>query len=280
MIPRPYITEWAAAARWINPTDAEQDMILTRLIIEIANDPLLGEELAFRGGTCLQKFHLPEPLRYSEDLDYVRTGDDPKLGEIFGAIRVIADQIGLSERRRRFPGKNSDLGTIWFDAQPEAGSGRIRIKIESNVAETTPYGDYLMHPFEMESRWWLGRASVRTFNLDEMLGTKLRALYERRKGRDLFDLWAVLTQLEVADAEVVATLGHYQERRGRQTFTYPQLRQNLLGKLSNAAFLDDLAPLVVVPPELYDPPRAADLVLSRLGVLLRNAPEAHEPISP
>ena len=30
---------------------------------------------------------------------------------------------------------------------------------------------------------------VRTFHLDELLGTKLRALYQRRRGRDLFDLW-------------------------------------------------------------------------------------------
>ena len=46
--------------------------MLSRLIVEIAQHELLGGELAFRGGTCLHKLHLPEPLRYSEDLDYVR----------------------------------------------------------------------------------------------------------------------------------------------------------------------------------------------------------------
>ncbi|MDZ7734161.1 MAG: nucleotidyl transferase AbiEii/AbiGii toxin family protein [Acidimicrobiia bacterium] len=43
----------------------------SRLIVAIANHPLLGEELVFRDGTCLHKVVLPEPLRYSEDLDYV-----------------------------------------------------------------------------------------------------------------------------------------------------------------------------------------------------------------
>jgi predicted nucleotidyltransferase component of viral defense system len=47
--------------------------VLSRLIIEIANDDYLGSELVFRGGTCLHKLVAPTPLRYSEDLDYVRT---------------------------------------------------------------------------------------------------------------------------------------------------------------------------------------------------------------
>jgi hypothetical protein len=41
-------------------------------IVEIASDELLARKLAFRGGTCLHKLHLPEPVRYSEDLEYTR----------------------------------------------------------------------------------------------------------------------------------------------------------------------------------------------------------------
>jgi predicted nucleotidyltransferase component of viral defense system len=73
LIPPAYINAWAAQAPWPNDADIEQDLILSRLMIEIANDDLLGPELAMRGGTCLHKLYLPEPLRYSEDLDYVRT---------------------------------------------------------------------------------------------------------------------------------------------------------------------------------------------------------------
>ncbi|MGH2469017.1 MAG: nucleotidyl transferase AbiEii/AbiGii toxin family protein [Chloroflexota bacterium] len=40
----------------------------------------------------------------------------------------------------------------------------------------------------MKSPWFTGSADVPTFALEELLGTKLRALYQRRKGRDLFDL--------------------------------------------------------------------------------------------
>lgn len=83
MLPRAAIVAWSATAPW--PTDAqvEQDLVLSRLLVEIANDPLLAAELAFRGGTCLHKLHFDEPLRYSEDLDFVRTSQAPLLGEVF-----------------------------------------------------------------------------------------------------------------------------------------------------------------------------------------------------
>ena len=49
--------------------------------------------------------------------------------------------------------------------------------------------------FETDSSWFNGRCSIISYHLDELLGTKLRALYQRRKGRDLFDLyWAISNQ--------------------------------------------------------------------------------------
>lgn len=72
MIPGAYITHWGGGAPWPERQQVEQDLVLCRLIVDVANDPLLGNDLAFRGGTCLHKLHLPTALRYSEDLDYTR----------------------------------------------------------------------------------------------------------------------------------------------------------------------------------------------------------------
>ncbi len=72
MIPSRLITAWSRFAPWLTDEQVEQDLVLSRLIVELANHPVLGEELVFRGGTCLHKVVLPTPLRYSEDLDYVR----------------------------------------------------------------------------------------------------------------------------------------------------------------------------------------------------------------
>ena len=85
MIPEVVITRWSNDAPWPSRDQVEQDLVLSRLICEIANHNLLGDELVFRGGTCLHKLHLQRALRYSEDLDYVRVTAGP-IGPVFGAI--------------------------------------------------------------------------------------------------------------------------------------------------------------------------------------------------
>ncbi len=65
------LTAWRTTHPWADDEQVEQDLIMTRVAIEIANDPYLGNVLAWRGGTCLHKLFLPTARRYSEDLDYV-----------------------------------------------------------------------------------------------------------------------------------------------------------------------------------------------------------------
>jgi predicted nucleotidyltransferase component of viral defense system len=73
MIPRDSITEWSVTHPWPTVRQVEQDLLLSRAAVEIANHPLLGRELVFLGGTAFHKLHLPVALRYSEDLDCLRT---------------------------------------------------------------------------------------------------------------------------------------------------------------------------------------------------------------
>jgi hypothetical protein len=68
VIDRPALIAWRSKAPWPDRVQIEQDLLLSRLMIEIARDEVLGPELAMRGGTCLHKLHLPTALRYSEDL--------------------------------------------------------------------------------------------------------------------------------------------------------------------------------------------------------------------
>ena len=277
MIPQPYITEWSTRAPWPAESQIEQDLILSRLIVEIASDELLARELAFRGGTCLHKLHLPQPVRYSEDLDYTRTTNEPRIGDCLTALRRIAADIGLQERRRRFPSHDSDMACIWFHTSPEAGSGQISIKIEINVRETTPHRPHVLLPYQVQSRWWSGSADVRTFSTEEVLATKLRALYARRKGRDLYDLWLAQTDLELDEQLIVDGLAHYM---GAKLYSYRQLHANLLDKLATLEFRDDIRNLTL-DLHGYEHRPAAELLMQRLGTRLRNAPtEAGAPHFP
>ncbi len=72
MIPIAQITQWRQIAPWSDDMQVEQDLILSRIILDIFSDPLLKNELAFRGGTALHKLFFQPAQRYSEDIDLVR----------------------------------------------------------------------------------------------------------------------------------------------------------------------------------------------------------------
>lgn len=82
MIPANDITAWAHRAPWPSPDQVEQDLLLSQLICLIAADHYLGDELVFRGGTCLHKLYLHPARRYSEDLDVRATADG--IGKVTG----------------------------------------------------------------------------------------------------------------------------------------------------------------------------------------------------
>lgn len=68
----------------------------------------------------------------------------------------------------------------------------LSLKIEINSREHFSVFGFRKQPFAVNSRWFSGAAEILTYDLEELLGTKLRALYQRKKGRDLFDLWHAL----------------------------------------------------------------------------------------
>jgi len=110
LIPAANITAWRSRAPWPEDNQVEQDLILSRLMIEIAKHDLLGDELSMRGGTCLHKLHLPAPLRYSEDLDYVRRTNSG-VGPILDAVREIAEGMGLKDRGTQLGGQMAHART-------------------------------------------------------------------------------------------------------------------------------------------------------------------------
>ncbi len=92
MLPKAYIDQWKINSPWQQDEFVEQDLILSRLLIELYSSKIITENLAFRGGTALNKLFLKIPYRYSEDLDFVqiKTGD---IGAILSELRKIIKRI-------------------------------------------------------------------------------------------------------------------------------------------------------------------------------------------
>lgn len=69
--------------------------------------------------------------------------------------------------------------------------------------------DFDDFPFSVESEWFSGHTKIRTYNINELLGTKLRALYQRSKGRDLFDLNYSRLNLELDYDQIITCFKEY-----------------------------------------------------------------------
>lgn len=254
MIPRALITAWGRVVPWPTVDQVEQDLLLSRLIVEIANVDYLGGDLVFRGGTCLHKLHAPTPLRYSEDLDYVRRTSGG-IGELTRAVTEIGNRLGMTVRTRV-----TEHPKMYLRAPFESGSGQMRIKIEVNTFERSPVNQHIRLPYAVESTWFAEKADVLTFTLAELVATKIRALFQRSKGRDLFDLWFALTQLGVPAPSIIEAFTPYRP----DGYTSRRAELNLREKVRTPSFRDDLRPLLAVWPDGYDVDEAAELVIGDL----------------
>ena len=254
MIPAAYITDWGNTVGWPTIDQVEQDLVLSRLIVEIANDAYLGSELMFRGGTCLHKLHLNPALRYSEDLDYVRRSEGG-IGVLVDAVRAIADRLGMSVTTNitSFP-------KIRLRAPFTSGSGTMSVKVEVNTYERSPAREPARVPYTLDSQWYQGSADVQTFAIAELVATKIRALFQRSKGRDLFDLWLALTELAVPPADIIECFAPYRPDR----YTAALAEQNLRAKLAAVTFRQDLDQLVSTRRLEYDIDDAAELVIDQV----------------
>ena len=240
MIPAQNIVAWSNVVPWADQRQVEQDLIISRALVEIFSDEMLRDALRVRGGTALNKLHFPAALRYSEDIDLVRTFAGP-IGPILDRLRAILEPwLGKAQFRQ-----SPVAPKFRFQVEAEDGSGvPIRLKIEINTREIEAFDAPAALPLVIANPWFSGEAAIPTFSREEMLATKLRALLQRDKGRDLYDLAHALEIFEDLDVDrIVETFGRYLDLSG-QPISRAQAQERMFAKLANSRFLLDLRPLL------------------------------------
>jgi predicted nucleotidyltransferase component of viral defense system len=237
-------------------------LVISRLLVEFYQDKLIREKLLFRGGTALHKIHLSPAVRYSEDLDFVQR-DAEGIGDVLSAVKMVCRPLFGKPRTRQ----KEDSAILTFHATSEIPpSIPLRIKVEVNTREHAAVFPIEHKPYEIDSRWFAGRCKLATYSLEELLATKLRALYQRKKGRDLFDLWHGLTKGKADPHRIVQAFRLYLAGQ-RLNISKAQFRNNLALKAADAHFLNDTRPLLR-PDVLYSPRDAARLIDQTLIELL------------
>lgn len=235
MILETALEEWRKNAPWALLVQVEQDLIISRALVEIFNNDHLKSRVAFRGGTALNKLIFPKPLRYSEDIDLNRLEKGP-VSPLINEIRNALDEM-LGQPKKV---KSTDRSIKIIYHYPSVDGGTGKLKVEINVRETLPQKSLSQIPFEMTSRYFTGKTTVMAFNAEEMIGSKLRALYQRNKGRDLFDLYEI-GKLSVDWDEIVASFHKLNIGASQSEF-----EKNLELKMKDVEFLEDILPLLPV----------------------------------
>lgn len=239
MIPRAYIAKWKDYAPWSTFDQIEQDLIISRVLVEIFSDEFLREHLAFRGGTALHKLYLNPAPRYSEDIDLVQIRPGP--------IKPIMKRIGevvtfFEEKRSTKIGGHGAKALYRFNSEDEGK--RLRLKVEINCKEHFNVLDWEEYPFEIKSDWSSGKTTIRTYNVNELLGTKLRALYQRPKGRDLFDLYYADQNLELDYDKMIRCYKEYINFSKGKPPTQKQYLLNMEEKEQDPGFAGDIVGLL------------------------------------
>lgn len=237
MIPASYIQEWSSKAPWPDSRQVEQDLITSRALCDLFNSPALAGKIAFRGGTAINKLLFRQPLRYSEDIDLVQTQSGP-IGTMIDAVREALAWLGDCHRHQA--GHSMHLV---FKFAPEADPDTtLNLKVEINTREHESRYGTKQYPFEVDNSWHKAKSDVSSFVPEELFGTKLRALLQRRKNRDLFDLHEGLRQLSMEPDKLIACFEHYLALEGT-TITRANAEQRMLEKLRRS-LTDDIAPLL------------------------------------
>jgi predicted nucleotidyltransferase component of viral defense system len=239
LIPQAYLQAWGVQTPWPDPRQVEQDLIICRALCDLFDAPRLRNKIAFRGGTAINKLLFRRPLRYSEDIDLVQTQAEP-IGETVDAIRDALSWLG--QCRREQAGHSMHLV---FRFTPEVDpQSKLKLKVEINTREHSSLLGIKPYPFAVDSGWYRGSVEIASFEPEELFGTKLRALLQRRKNRDLFDLGEGLKHLKLDADKLVASFQHYIALEGKP-IARAAAEERMLGKLARS-LTEDVAPLLPI----------------------------------
>lgn len=174
----------------------EKDYVIGWVLWGIGSDPDIGHSWVFKGGTCLKKCYI-ETYRFSEDLDFTILPDGPeRIDELVPILDRILGRIGeesgidFSIARPKFKQRTSSSsveGRIYYKG-PRNARTPASIKLDLGKSEKVarppvlrniahPYSDALPSP-----------ARIRCYSFEELFAEKIRAMGERSRPRDLYDI--------------------------------------------------------------------------------------------
>jgi predicted nucleotidyltransferase component of viral defense system len=215
----------------------EKDYALGWFLAGIAAHPVIGPRWVFKGGTCLKKCYF-ETYRFSEDLDFTLQDadhlDEQFLAEVFEEIGDwVYESCGLQlpPETRKFEvftnprGSQSAQGRVGYRGPLGRAGDPPRIKLDlatDEILVLTPVERPVHHPYTDLPPEGI---QVLSYSFEEVFAEKMRALAERQRPRDLYDVVHLYRRqdLQPDRALVRSTLSRKCEFKGIPVPTYASL---------------------------------------------------------
>lgn len=200
----------------LNPSVVEKDYALGWVLAGIFAHPELANKWVFKGGTCLKKCYF-ETYRFSEDLDFtlldVAHLDEAFLKRVFGEVSAwIYERTGLEfplnlqdfEMLTNPRGNPSCQGKISYRGPVSSNTGGLpRVKLDLTADERVVLAPVRLPIFHPYSDLPEGGITVLSYAYEEAFGEKVRALAERTRPRDLYDVVNLYRNAEARPAAAV-----------------------------------------------------------------------------
>ncbi len=195
---------------------------------------------------------------------HVRAAIKRVLSDVLGAPSGGAwEALRLAVRNAARP---SRILRLTWQVPSAAEPGRpLQVVVEANVSERNPHRPVVDLPFRVDFRSATLSTVVRSFDIHEMLGTKMRALFQRYRGRDLFDLyWALRNPggALIEPREVVESFLYYM-RLEKTPVRRRSFLKELKLRLADPGFRSDMSSLLGAGLS-YDPEEAGGHVREAL----------------
>ena len=201
---KPVEIQYIARKEGVRDTQIEKDYIISWILIGIAHNELLFNNLLFKGGTVLKKFYFKD-YRYSEDLDFtlldagITTHDIKEtFGNVFEYIREEANIRMFSSDFVEHETKNINF---YINYIGPLGGSRSNKQVKVDISQNE------LLQFDIKKREMLKNFSdhetccLKCYSLEEIMTEKLRSLLSRQQPRDFYDLWylSAFENMEMCD---------------------------------------------------------------------------------
>lgn len=205
-----------ADATGLSPYVVEKDFVLGWLLAAVNTNPVLSEAWVFKGGTCLKKCYF-ETYRFSEDLDFTLLDEDQInadfLKQQFSSISEwLYEESGLEIPQDRLVfdiynnprGHKSCQARVYYESYFVSGKRSLpKIKFDLSADEILVMPPSSQEVFHTYTDVPQDGMRINCYSYPELFGEKVRALGERGRPRDLYDVINLFRNDQLPAAAVI-----------------------------------------------------------------------------